>query len=211
MLCKYLVGFNLLFWEVFINNKAKINTAIYYSMIGEFNTASAVLNQKWFLMYITVYVFTIWDSYTRTVQLNKRYTLGMRKDYDLVATNISGLELNILVKRQPIHAYVWSFLAPGFGHLYINRIVTSIIFIVGFVIITYFSNLLPAIQNTMIFDFEAAKKCLDVQWFLYIPSLYAFVSYDAYVNTIEYNKIYEREQAGYFKSDYQSKRFKFPI
>jgi hypothetical protein len=211
MLCKYLVAFSFIFWEVVINYLAGINSAIYYSMIGDIDHAIEAINKKWFLLYIGVYVFAIWDSYTRTIQLNKRYKLIHKKGYDLVVTNISGLELNVLTRRQPIHAIIWSLLVPGFGHLYINRIITSTVFIIWFVILTYFSNVLPAIHYSMALNFQAAKDCIDIQWFLYFPSLYAYVAYDAYINTVEYNKIYDREQANYLQTEYQDKEFDFPI
>lgn len=50
-------------WEFFVNVKAHINEAIFYSMIGEFEMAKAVIDTRWFLIYITVYIFTMRDSY----------------------------------------------------------------------------------------------------------------------------------------------------
>ncbi|MFA9557467.1 hypothetical protein ACERII_09195 [Evansella sp. AB-rgal1] len=211
MLCKYLVAFTLFFWEISVNYLAGINLAIYYSMIGEMDQASSAINKQWFLMYICVYVFAIWDSYSKTVLLNKRYILSYKKGYDIISPNISALELNILVKRQPLQSIIWSFLAPGLGHIYINRIFTSLVFIILFVVTSYFSNLLPAIHYSLEGNFMAAKSCINIQWFLYMPSLYSFVAYDAYVNTVEYNKIYEREQKKYFHREYQNKDFDYPI
>ncbi|SDZ41414.1 hypothetical protein SAMN05421736_11234 [Evansella caseinilytica] len=211
MLCKYLVGYILMFWEVCINHLSGINTAIFYSLTGDIDLAAAALDKKWFLMYIGVYVFAIWDSYTRTAQLNRRYQLASREGYEVIITNISALELNVLLKRHPLSGFIWSLIVPGIGHLYINRLVTASVFIFGFITITYFSNFLPALHYSLELNMEAAKSVLNVQWFLYYPSLYVFAAYDAYVNTVEYNKIYKREQANYFRSEYQDREFDYPI
>ncbi|MFZ3588830.1 hypothetical protein ACOI1C_06000 [Bacillus sp. DJP31] len=210
MLCKYAIAFVLVCWEVFINQMSGINTSIYYSMVGDFETAKESINLRWFLLYIPVYVFAIWDSYYRTIKINKDYLLCYRKGYVVISNTISTLELNKLQKRKPVHAGIWSLLAPGFGYLHINRFPSAFLLVSCFVIISYMSNLLPAVHFTMVGDFHSATNAINVQWFLYIPSLYCFTAYDCYVNTVEYNKLFEKEQSRYLKKEYQSYRFKMP-
>jgi hypothetical protein len=48
------------------------------------------------------------------------------------------------------------------------------------------------------------------KWFIYLPSIYGFAVYDVYVNTVEYNRLFKKEQAAFFKKKYQSPAFKMP-
>ncbi|WP_442598742.1 hypothetical protein [Neobacillus sp. D3-1R] len=211
MMCKYVIGFILICWEIFINQMAQINQAILLSMIGEFEKAKDVINLKWFLVYIPVYIYGMWDSYTKTVVYNKDYLLCYKNGYEIISDNINTLELNKLEKRNPLYAIIWSIFTPGMGYLYINRLLSVIIFFIWFIVIVYYSNLLPSIHFTMLGDFKAAIKAIDPQWFLYLPSLYLFVIYDSYVQTVEYNKVFDKEQTTYFKREYQDPNFRMPL
>lgn len=211
MMCKYIIGYGLIIWEFFINQKANINLAIVYSMLGDFDKAKDVINTKLFLMYIPMYIYGIWDSFTRTNLYKKDYFLSYKKGYHVISKNINTFELNKLEKHNPLFSLIWSVFTPGMGYLYINRMLSVFIFVLWFVVIVYFSKLLPGIHYTMQGDFNAAKNILNPQWLLYLPSLYIFVIYDSYVQTVEYNKIFEREQSSYFKREYQNKDFIMPI
>jgi hypothetical protein len=210
MMGKYIIGYGLIIWEFFINQKAGLNLSIVYSMIGEFDQAKHVLNTRWFLLYIPLYIYGIWDSFTRTTLYKKDYFLSYKKGYPVISKNINTFELNKLEKRNPLFSLVWSIFTPGMGYLYINRQLSVFIFFLWFIVIVYFSKLLPAIHYTMVGNFQASKQMLNPQWFLYIPSIYLFVIYDSYVQTVEYNKIFEKEQAFHLKREYQNKDFIMP-
>jgi TM2 domain-containing membrane protein YozV len=207
MLCKYVEAFILMGWELTINSLAGINRAIYYSMTGQFESAKYALDTTWFLFYIGPFIFCIWDSYNKTIELNKAYLNGYWRDNLTLSVNISALGLNNLVKRIPYLAAVWSFIAPGLGHFYINRMPTVIF--IGFfsLLVFHLSHLLPAIHWTMKGNFSKAESILDPQWLLNIPSLYVFAAYDAYVNAVEYNRLFEKEQGRYLKNDFQDDAF----
>lgn len=202
-----------MFWEIFINSKAKLNTAIYYSMTGDFSKASQVLDKEWTLLYIPGYLFCMWDCYRRTLQYNHEYLLGFRENEEkaILSVNISTWELNTLDKRKPWAALVWSLLFPGLGHLYLNRIPSVIFASFWFVLIIHFGHVLPAIHYTFYGQFSAANSILNPQWLLYIPSIYCFFAYDSYINAVEYNKLYEREQARYLIKNYQDPHFIKPV
>jgi hypothetical protein len=211
MMCKYIVGFILICWEIFINQQSHLNLAIYLSMVGKFEEAKDVLNLRWFLVYIPIYLYSIWDGYTRTVQYESDYILSFKQGYEVISSNINTLELNVLQKKKPYISLIWSLFTPGLGYLYINRLVSIFIFSTWFIVISYYSKLFAAIHFTMLAHFEKAIDVLDKQWFLYLPSLYLFVMYDSYVQTVEYNKIFDKEQTAYFKREYQQKKFKMPF
>jgi len=73
LLSKYIRGFLLFTWEVFLNYNAHINLAILYSFTGRFQMAKDVLDTTWVMFYAPTYLFAVWDSYRTTVDLNLQY------------------------------------------------------------------------------------------------------------------------------------------
>jgi len=207
LLSKYFRGFALSIWEVVINANARINTAMVYSFQGNFDLAKETLNTRWLLMYIPVYIFAIWDSYRTTVDLNKIYLLAEHENRQFNSFSIGALEINYLDKREPVLAFIWSFLMPGLGQLYIHRIVACLFIIVWSIIFFYNSHLLEAIHLLLQGDIQKSTSILEPQWFLFVPSMYFFVIYDAYINTVENNKLFEAEQKKYLKQHYQHPTF----
>ncbi|UFJ39282.1 hypothetical protein LOK74_14505 [Brevibacillus humidisoli] len=78
----------LILWEVFINHQAKVNLGIMYSMQGHFEKAKQVLDTRWLILYLGIYMFAIWDSYRSTIDLNKLYLLADREDVTVPPVNV---------------------------------------------------------------------------------------------------------------------------
>lgn len=210
LLSKYLRGFLLFIWEVVVNVKARVNLAIIYTFTGRFDMAREAVDIRWLILYCAVYIFSIWDSYRTTIDINNNYVLAAREDAEIKSFKLSALEINYLDKRTPWVAVLWSLLVPGAGQLYIHRIVTAGFTIIWWIVILYLSKALPAIHYTFIGDFEQAKAVVDPHWLLNIASLYLFSMYDAYANTVENNKLFDWEQSKFFKRDYQNIDFNIP-
>lgn len=185
--------------------------AILYSFTGRFEMAKQVLDKRWMLLYMSTYIFAIWDSYRTTVDLNHQYILAAREDAEIKPFKLSALEINYLDKRKPWVAASWSVLMPGAGQLYIHRIVTAIFILISYIVIIYLSKALPAIHYTLMGQFDMAKSVVNQHWFLNIHSVYFFAIYDAYVNTVENNKLYDWEQAKFLNRNYQPKGFRMPL
>ncbi|MEW5321768.1 hypothetical protein V2J23_06380 [Geobacillus thermoleovorans] len=66
---RYATAFILIVWEPFINTKAHVNTGILYSLLGDFEKAKAVLDERWLMFYVAIYMYGIWDSYRGSVDL----------------------------------------------------------------------------------------------------------------------------------------------
>lgn len=211
LLSKYLRGFLLFGWEIFINYKTHLNLAILYSFIGNFEMAKEVVNIEWMLFYIPTYIFAIWDSYTSAVDMNHNYILAVSEDAPISILKLSAIEINYLDKRTPLNSVVWSTLVPGAGQLYIHRVITAFFIFIWWIVISYFSKLLPAIHFSLAGDFELAKAVIVPQWFLNLPSLYLFAIYDSYVNTVENNKLFDWEQGKFLKREYQNGKFEIPL
>ncbi|MDH7479490.1 MAG: hypothetical protein QHH02_05725, partial [Syntrophomonadaceae bacterium] len=196
-------GMFLMVWEIWTNLQAKINTTIFFSMTGRFDQAREVLDTRWLLLYVPVYVFALWDSYRQTLELNKYSILADREDSTVNAAKIGTLSLNFLDKRNPWAAAAWSLLAPGTGHVHLGRLHTGLFILVWWIVMAYFSQVAPAIHCTAVGDFAGARAVADPQWLLFIPSLYGFAAYDAYASAVEVNRLFEVEQAKFLKDNYQ--------
>lgn len=210
LLSKYLRGFILFLWEVFINFHGHINMAIFYSFRGDFEAAKLVLDTRWMLIYIPTYFFAIWDSYRTAVDLNNQYVLAAREGSPIKPFKLDAIEINYLDKKCPMTSALWSMVMPGLGQLTINRLILAFFLLIWSIVIVFQSNLLPAVHETWAGNFAQAKSLLNVHWFLNIPSIYFFAAYDAYVNTVESNKLFDREQAKFFNRRYQASNFNMP-
>jgi TM2 domain-containing membrane protein YozV len=208
LLSKYIRGFLLFMWEVVVNALANVNLAMIYSFQGNVEMAKDVLNTRWLLIYIPIYIFAIWDSYRTTVDLNKVYLLAKRENHRFNSYSISALEINYLDKRNPFLSVVWSFMMPGLGQLYIHRLATAAFVVVWSVVFFYCSHALEAISLLFLGQIKLATSALNSEWLLFFPSLVGFSIYDAYVNTVENNKLFDDEQRNYLQKNYQSPAFK---
>lgn len=204
-------GLILIIWGIFINTSAHINLAGMYSLTGRFSLAKTVIDTKWLLLYVAVYIYAAWDSYRGTVSLNKLYILADREDAPLQTFKIKTLDVNFLDKRSPLLAAAWSALMPGLGNLYLHRIIQGIFFIAWMITIMYFSHCPQAIHYTMVGDFAHAKAILKVQWLIYIPPVYVFQIYDCYIQAVDLNKLFEKAQSKWLRDNYQNHAFKMPI
>lgn len=206
----YITGFLLFLWEMLINTQAGVNLSILYTFTGRYELAKEVLNNRWFLFYTPVFIFAVWDSYRRAIKFNQFSILADREDQTIEPVYISSLEINVLDKRSPWVAVIWSLIAPGLGHLYTHRIPAGFFILIWWIIIVYKSCLLQGIQYTALGLFEEAKSVVDPQWLIFIPSIIPFAAYDSYVNTTEYNRLFSKEQSAFLKKEYQNPNFTMP-
>ena len=208
LLSKYLRGFALVLWELFINQCIQLNSAMVYSFMGDIDAAKEVLDIRYMHLYIPIYLFAIWDSYRSTVDLNKMYLLNESESPQVKHLTIKPLEINYLDKRSPIVAAFWAMTIPSVGQLYTHRIIGAFFTLIITVIFVHYSHFLEGFHYLLIGEIDQSTKVLNKQWLLYIPSFYFFTIYDSYINAVENNKLFEAEQKNYLKQQYQSKNFK---
>ncbi|GAA3322419.1 hypothetical protein GCM10020331_042240 [Ectobacillus funiculus] len=56
----------------------------------------------------------------------------------------------------------------------------------------------------MVGEFAQAKQIINMQWAMYLPSIYVFIVYDSYVSAVEYNKLFEKKElSNYLRRNYQ--------
>ncbi|KPD00718.1 hypothetical protein LR69_01096 [Geobacillus sp. BCO2] len=146
---RYATAFMLILWELFINTKAHINTGILYSLLGDFEKAKAALDERWLMFYVAIYMYSIWDSYRGSVDMNKLYLLADREDAPISSIRMGIWDINYLDKREPWLALVWSVLAPGLGHLYVHKVITGLFIFTFTILVSYFAHLPEAITYTL--------------------------------------------------------------
>ncbi|WP_438449091.1 hypothetical protein [Gorillibacterium sp. sgz5001074] len=203
LLNKYLRGYALVIWEMYINQKIHLNTAMVHTFNGQFEAAREVLDPKFMMMYIPVYLFSIWDSYRTAVDMNKVFILANRENGRYSTFSMGALEVNYLDKRKPWLAAIWSASIPSLGQLYLHRIVLAVFILIFTIVLMANSQLLLGLHYLILGDWEASSRVLEVQWLLYIPSFYLFTIYDAYVNTVENNKLFNEELTSYLLRHFQ--------
>lgn len=207
LLNKYLRGFSLVIWELFINQSIHLNSAMVYSFIGEIEKAKEVLDVRYMHLYIPVYIFAIWDSYRTTVDMNKKYLLNEKDAAAVERLVIKPFEINYLDKRNPLSAIMWSVTIPSLGQLYIHRIFAALFTLVMTVILVHFSHFIEAFHYLLVGELKKSTQVLNAQWLMYLPSFYFFTIYDSYMNVVENNKLYDSEQKRLLRKFYQSKSF----
>ncbi|SDO73072.1 hypothetical protein SAMN04487897_12092 [Paenibacillus sp. yr247] len=210
LLSKYFRGFMLVGWEMVINSQMHLNEAIVYTFTGQFEQANEVLKIRWMGLYAPVYLFSIFDSYRTTVDMNHQYILAKRENAPIEPFKMGIMEINYLDKRSPWQAVVWSLLMPGMGQIYTHRIINAFFILGTWILFCYWSHFLEGIQYLLMWDLTRSASVIHMHWILFLPSIYGFAVYDAYVNTVEYNKLFDQEQAGMLQANYQNQQFPFP-
>ncbi len=211
MLSLYIRGCILFVWEVVVNLNSRLNLSIFYTFTGQFELAKSVLDMRWIMFYIPVYLFAIWDSHRCAAKINNQFVLAAREDASVTSFIIHPLGINYIDRAPPRMAVFWSMLTPGIGQLINHRLVLAFFLIGWWAAILYFSRVLSAIHFTLYGMFEEAKQVVNIQWLLNIPSVYLFGIYDAYMNTVECNKLFEWEQGKFLRRQYQSASFPMPF
>lgn len=206
----YVKGFLLIIGATLVNSMAHINQAIIYGFTGQPELAKQVLDTRWLLLYAPLLIFATWSSYQLTVDLNKYAIIAAREDSAIIPFNIGSWEIGFIDKRTPWVAAAWSMLMPGLGHLYTHRVPTSFYLLTWWVGVAYMARFLPALHFTLAGDFAQAVAIIRPEWFLYLVPVYPFAVYDSYVNTVEYNKLFDQEQSRFLIDNYQNPKFPMP-
>jgi hypothetical protein len=208
---KYVQGFILVIWEFVANLKGNINNGIVLSMIGDFEGAKKCLDFQWLFLYIPVYVFTIWDVYSRTIDTNKLTLLAVREQKPIPLMVMGEFGLHGLKPVSKWKAVFLSLALPGLAQIYMQRLFTGFFSITVWLVACYYSKFPVAVYHTMLGDFSVVIDSLQSEWLLFIPSIYTFCLYDAILMAPSVNRYFETEQAEYLMKEYQHPIFPMPI
>ncbi len=211
----YIRGLIFMSGEIFINLKSRINLAIFYTFTGNFEKANHALNERWALFYMAVWVFAMYDAWKLTIEGNKICELEEAQEQrEFKRMNILGPVRNQLEQRPPLLAAFFSIVLGGIGQIYNGQYIKGIILTLWTIVINY-----NAQTNHLLGKFLMGKEIylemVNWQWLLFLPSIYGFCIFDAYMSAIEINKLQIEEQRYYLskKENFHgtSKRKKFPL
>lgn len=191
---KYLHGFVLIIWELVVNNMANLNMGIALSFQGRFEEAKAQLNEDWVLLYVAVFVYSIWDSYRCAVENNKSHVLAEVEDAPVTPSDVNFFDIVILDKKHPWAGLVWSSLSPGLGQLYSGSTVVGTFILAWWIYVCYKAMAIRTWLYSFLGDFGGSTAYVDWQWFLFLPSMYMFALYQAYASVNENNILFDIEQ-----------------
>jgi len=204
-------GIIFLVWELIINTQANLNTAILYSFTGNFELAKQFIDYKWLLLYPAVLIFCVWDSYHIAEEQNKIFYLCTREKPVINFIAIDSLGINYLKPYNPLHMAFWSAFAPGTGHICMKKLITGFLGFIIWISIAYLSGVNQGIHLTFACSFQEVKSVLNPQWFLFLPSIFCYAFYSAYVNAQALNELYRVEQRSYLEQHFQPKAFVMPL
>lgn len=196
---KYLQGFVLIIWELVVNSQANLNMGIALSFLGRFEEVKAQINQDWVLLYVAVYVYSIWDSYRSAVEIKKSHVLAEIEDAPVAPSEVSFFDVIILDKKHPWLGMVWSALSPGLGQLYGGSIIVGTFILAWWIFICYKAVAVRSYFYSFLGDFSTAAAIVDWKWFLFLPSMYTFAIHQAYTAVIENNTLFDIEQIRFLR------------
>ncbi|ABR48151.1 membrane protein [Alkaliphilus metalliredigens QYMF] len=189
-----LKGFLFLSAEIYINIRARINLSIFYTFIGDFEKANNVFSIRWGLFYMAVWVFSIYDSYMLSIQLNQLCDLEeMQEKRYFERFRISSFGITSINQRTPLISAFCSAVVGGMGQIYNAQYVKGFILIGWVMVINFYSQF-----NHLLFKFINGREIfvyqVDWQWLLFYPSIIGFCIWDSYVGAVEINKLLVEEQ-----------------
>lgn len=89
----YVKEFLFIIWEIIVNIKSNLNDSILYSFTGRFEMATKVLDNRWLLLYVAVFIYVVWDSYRSTVDLNKLSVLAEYSKSQIIPVSLDSFEV----------------------------------------------------------------------------------------------------------------------
>lgn len=196
---KYLHGLILIIWELVVNNQSNLNMGMALSFLGRFEEAKDVINPQWGLLYVAVYLYSIWDSYRCAVEIKKSHILSEIEDAPITPSDISFFDVVILEKKIPTVGMFWSAFTPGLGQLYGGSTVVGTFILAWWIYVCYKAEAVRTLFHSFLGDFSLAMSVVDWQWFLFLPSMYVFAIYQAHVSVTESNTLYDIEQIRFLR------------
>lgn len=205
---QWLKGLLLMSGEMFINLYGNVNLAMLYSFTGQFDRLNnELINYNFVFLYGALYVFGIWDAYRVSVDINKISYLESKQEVRAFKIyDVSSLDLNYLDRRIPWIAAFWSAVFIGIGHIYNHKLLNGFILLGWGIAIAVNSNLPYILIFTMTGQFERINDVVNYKWLLFFPSIYFFSIYDAYSNSVGYNRLFKEEQLYYLKAKFKGNK-----
>ncbi|NPV91018.1 MAG: hypothetical protein HPY50_09625 [Firmicutes bacterium] len=194
--------------EKIINTLAHINEAMVYTFCGEFASAKSVLQPRWVLGYLALYLYAIWDSYRSALVQNKLCHIAELEDERLSPMLLHPLEIQYLEPKSPYTAALYSFFYPGLGQLYNHRFGLGFYAMFFWTLYMTLSRSHESIVMLIIGDIKESIAILHPHWLLFMPSVLGGAVYHAFITAVEHNRLFRIEQRQFFTKRYRGSGIK---
>ena len=87
-----ILGVIFMIWELGINWSSKLNLSIMETFHGDFQKAHDVINYGWGMFYPSIYCFSMWQAYNKSITINAHLEGKQNKE-----TKLTGLFFGITV------------------------------------------------------------------------------------------------------------------
>ncbi|TKC16784.1 hypothetical protein FA727_12000 [Robertmurraya kyonggiensis] len=189
--------------EVFLNTLAHINEAMIYSFCGHFDRATLVLEPRWALGYLTIYLVAIADSFRSAIYQNKLYHLAILEHKKTPRMEIFPSEIQYIERKSPIVGALYSFFFPGLGQLYNHRFGLAFYGMFWWWVYMSLSKVHHAFLVLVHGHLHESTTLLHPHWLLFMPSVLGGAVYHAYRTSVEHNHLFRIEQRRYLTKKYQ--------
>ncbi|MEQ2527822.1 hypothetical protein WMO40_14030 [Bacillaceae bacterium CLA-AA-H227] len=190
--------------EVSLNTMAHINEAMIYSFCGNFERATLVLEPRWALGYLTIYLIAISDSFRTALYQNKLYHLALFEHRQTPIVKIFPTEIQYIEIKSPILGALYSFFFPGLGQLYNHRYGLAFYAMLWWWIYMSLSKVHHAFIILAHGHLQDSISLLVPHWLLFMPSVMGGSIYHAYRTAIEHNHLFRIEQRRYLTKRYEN-------
>ena len=203
LLNHYLRATFLTLFEVMSNTMSHLNEAMVFTFCGKFDLARSVLQPRWVIAYIIVYLFAIWDSYRIALLQNKLCHLAELENERLPSTQLFALEVQYMEQKSPLVAAMYSLFFPGLGQFYNHRFGLAFYAIIWWWIYLTLSRAHEALFYLIIGRLHESNAILHPHWLLFMPSVIGGAVYHSYVTAIEHNRLFRLEQRQHLAERYR--------
>lgn len=189
--------------ELIFNTLSHINEAIVYMFCGKFDLCTSILNPRWAIGYMTIYLYTIWDSFRTAVVQNKLYDLAEFENQKLDEMRIYSSEIQYIEQKSPFTAAFYSFFFPGLGQLYNHRFALAFYTMFWTWFYITFSHVYESIMYLVTAKTYQSIDILRPHWLMFLPSVIGGAMYEAFTTAINHNRLFRISQRQFLKRFYQ--------
>lgn len=200
---QFIRGTMLTLAEVILNTLAHINQALMYSYTGRFVMAKQVLDIRWAVAYMLIYMMAMWDCYVNAKSLNKTYRMALLENARISPGGVYAWEIQVLDRKSRFSAALMSLFFPGMGQFYNQRIGLALYALCWWGIYTSLSMVPVSLHRLLLGDMAGSLEVLRCHWLLFMPSVTGGAAYHAFETAGEHNQLLRMEQRQYLQERYR--------
>lgn len=199
---QYVRGVMLTLAEVALNTLAHINETIMFSFSGRFQQAKDILEIRWAIAYMLIYMLTIWTSYVDARSINKLHLMARMENARISPGQLYRREVQFLDRRSRLSAALMSLFFPGMGQLYNQRVGLAFYGILWWILYCGMSSIHISLYHLLAGNVGASTEALRCHWLLFMPSVTGGATYHAFEMAGVRNYLLRVEQRQYLEERY---------